>query len=90
MSTASRRAHQPNQIPDSQTPRAMATAIAAATAQGNTSLSMCRSGRCERVGGTGAAAWPRPELRLGDPEMAVLSSANKLPAAATHCEAEQK
>jgi hypothetical protein len=52
-------------------------------------LACPRSGRCERVGGTGAA-WPRPELRLGDPEMAVLSSANKLPAAATHGESEQK
>ena len=40
-------------------------------------LACPRSRRCERVGGTGAAAWPRPELRLGDPEMAVLSSRTK-------------
>jgi DNA transposition AAA+ family ATPase len=43
MSTALRRAHQPNHAPKIQTPRAVATAIAAATAQGNTSLCMGRS-----------------------------------------------
>jgi hypothetical protein len=43
MSTALHRAQPPNQTPDSQTPSAMATAIAAATAQGNTSLCMGRS-----------------------------------------------
>ena len=43
MSTALRRAHQPNQTPHSQTASAMATANPAATAQGNTSLCMGRS-----------------------------------------------
>jgi hypothetical protein len=80
----------------------MATATAAAMAYGIQSLlRTCSRGHCsgfaatisgrnERVGGTGAAAWPRPELRLGDSEMAALSSANKLPTAATHGESEQK
>jgi hypothetical protein len=96
-----RRAHPPNHTPNSQRPRAPATAIAAATAYGNTSLCMCRSraacsgfvatmsGRSERVGGTGLEEHrPVRKLSLGVCMGAQLE--NKLTAAEGRCKSDQK
>ena len=96
-----RRAHPPNHTPNSQRPRATATAIAAATAYGNTSLCMCRSrvacsgfvatmsGRSERVGGAGLEEHrPVRKLSLGVWMGAQLE--NKLTAAEGRCKSDQK